>query len=186
MHAAGVVIAPGHISDYVPLYRTPQTEVMTQYNMKDLETAGLLKMDFLGLRTLSVMENALRMIRENHGVNIDLDTLPEDDADTFALFTRGDTVAVFQFESSGMRDWMRKLKPTCISDLVAMNALYRPGPMEMIGDFISRKHGQQKSSYPHAKLLEPILKETYGVIVYQEQVMKIASEIAGLSLAKRI
>ena len=183
MHAAGVVIAPGVISDYVPLYRTPQTEVMTQYNMKDLEAAGLLKMDFLGLRTLSVMENALRMIRENHGVTIDLDTLPEDDADTFALFTRGDTVAVFQFESSGMRDWMRKLKPTCISDLVAMNALYRPGPMEMIGDFIARKHGQQKIVYPHPKL-EPILKETYGVIVYQEQVMKIASEIGGLSLAK--
>lgn len=183
MHAAGVVIAPGRISDYVPLYRTPQTEVMTQYNMKDLETAGLLKMDFLGLRTLSVMENALRMIRENHGVTIDLDTLPEDDAATFALFARGDTVAVFQFESSGMRDWMRKLKPTTISDLVAMNALYRPGPMEMIGDFIARKHGTQAITYPHPKL-EPILKETYGVIVYQEQVMKIASEIAGLSLAK--
>ena len=138
MHAAGVVIAPGHISDFVPLYKTPQTEVMTQYNMKDLETAGLLKMDFLGLRTLSVMETAVRLIGENRGVVIDLDTLPEEDADTFALFSRGDTVGIFQFESTGMRDWLRKLKPTCISDLVAMNALYRPGPMEMIGDFIGR------------------------------------------------
>ncbi|HTY57853.1 MAG TPA: DNA polymerase III subunit alpha, partial [Bacteroidota bacterium] len=183
MHAAGVVIAPGNISDFVPLYRTPQTEVMTQYNMKDLETAGLLKMDFLGLRTLSVLENCLRMISENHGVSIDLDAIPENDAATFELFARGDTVAVFQFESSGMADWLRKLKPTSISDLVAMNALYRPGPMEMIGDFIARKHGTQKITYVHPKL-EPILKETYGIIVYQEQVMKIASEVAGFTLAK--
>ena len=183
MHAAGVVIAPGNISDFVPLYRTPQTEVMTQYNMKDLESTGLLKMDFLGLRTLSVLENCLRLIHENHAVTIDLDTLPEDDAKTFELFSRGDTVAVFQFESSGMADWLRKLKPTTISDLVAMNALYRPGPMEMIGDFIARKNGTQKIAYIHPKL-EPILKETYGIIVYQEQVMKIASEIAGFTLAK--
>jgi DNA polymerase III subunit alpha len=183
MHAAGVVIAPGNISDYVPLYKTTQTEVMTQYNMKDLETAGLLKMDFLGLRTLTVMENSLTMIRANHGMDIDLDALPEDDAATFALFARGDTVGVFQFESSGMQDWLRKLKPTSISDLVAMNALYRPGPMDMIGDFIARKHGQQAIALLHP-LMEPILKETYGVIVYQEQVMKIASEVAGFTLAK--
>lgn len=183
MHAAGVVIAPGNISDYVPLYKTPQTELMTQYNMKDLETAGLLKMDFLGLRTLSVLENALLLIKQNHGVDINLDTLPEDDAKTFELFARGDTVGVFQFESSGMRDWLTKLKPTAISDLVAMNALYRPGPMEMIGDFIARKHGQQTIEYLHPKL-EAALKETYGVIVYQEQVMKIASDIAGFTLAK--
>ena len=183
MHAAGVVIAPGNISDYVPLYKTPNTEVMTQYSMKDLEAAGLLKMDFLGLRTLSVMENCLRMIRENHGVSLDLDALPEDDAKAFDLFARGDTVALFQFESSGMQDWLRKLKPTCISDLVAMNALYRPGPMEMIGDFIARKHGAQKITYLDPKL-EPVLRETYGVIVYQEQVMKIGSDIAGFTLAK--
>ena len=183
MHAAGVVIAPGNISDYVPLYKTPTTEVMTQYNMKDLETAGLLKMDFLGLRTLSVVENCIALIRSNHGIDINLDALPEDDATTFDLFAHGDTVAVFQFESSGMQDWLRKLKPTCISDLVAMNALYRPGPMEMIGDFIARKHGTQQISYLHPKL-ESVLKETYGVIVYQEQVMKIASEIAGFTLAK--
>ncbi len=183
MHAAGVVIAPGNISDFVPLYKTPNTEMMTQYNMKDLETAGLLKMDFLGLRTLSVLENALLLIKQKHGVEVDLDALPEDDAKTFELFARGDTVGVFQFESSGMRDWLTKLKPTSISDLVAMNALYRPGPMEMIGDFIARKHGLQKINYDHPKL-EGVLKETYGVIVYQEQVMKIASEIAGFTLAK--
>jgi DNA polymerase-3 subunit alpha len=183
MHAAGVVIAPGNISDYVPLYKTPATEVMTQYNMKDLEAVGLLKMDFLGLRTLSVLENALRLISENHGINVDLPAIPEDDARTFELFARGDTVGVFQFESSGMTDWLRKLKPTTISDLVAMNALYRPGPMEMIGDFIARKHGQQRITTVHPKL-DAILSETYGVIVYQEQVMKIASEIAGFSLAK--
>lgn len=183
MHAAGVVIAPGDISDYVPLYKTPQTELMTQYNMKDLEAAGLLKMDFLGLRTLSVIESTLSMIKRRHGVQLDIDSLPENDHKTFELFSRGDTVAVFQFESSGMQDWLRKLKPTCISDLVAMNALYRPGPMEMIGDFIERKHGRQQIRYPHPKM-ESILKETYGIIVYQEQVMKIATEIAGFTLAK--
>ncbi len=183
MHAAGVVIAPGNISDHVPLFRTPQTEVMTQYNMKDLEQAGLLKMDFLGLRTLSVLEQALALIEQNHAVRVDLDMLPEDDAETFRLFSRGDTVGVFQFESSGMQESLRKLRPTTISDLVAMNALYRPGPMAMIGDFIDRKHGRAAIEYLHPKL-EPILKETYGIIVYQEQVMKIASEIAGFSLGE--
>ncbi len=182
-HAAGVVIAPGAISDYVPLFKTPQTEVMTQYNMKDLETAGLLKMDFLGLRTLTVIDNALSMIEKNHGIVLDVNALPEEDTGTFELFGQGNTVGVFQFESSGMQDWLRKLKPTTISDLVAMNALYRPGPMEMIGDFIARKHGGQKFTYLHPRL-ESILKETYGVIVYQEQVMRIASEVGGLTLAK--
>lgn len=182
-HAAGVVIAPGAISDYVPLYKTPQSELMSQYNMKDLESVGLLKMDLLGLRTLTVIDTALAMIKQNHGVEVNLDSLPEDDARTFELFSKGDTVGVFQFESSGMRDWLRKLRPTSISDLVAMNALYRPGPMEMIGDFIACKNGSQQIEYIHPKL-EQVLKETYGVIVYQEQVMKIASEVAGFTLAK--
>ncbi len=182
-HAAGVVIAPGPLVDYVPLYKTPSTELMTQYNMIDLEDAGLLKMDFLGLRTLTIIQNALNLIKQRHAVGIDLDTIPENDEQTFALFAKGYTTGVFQFESSGMQDWLRKLKPTTISDLVAMNALYRPGPMEMIGDFIRRKQGMQKIQYLHPNL-EPILKETYGIIVYQEQVMKIASEIAGFSLAK--
>ncbi len=182
-HAAGVVIAPGPLMDYVPLYKTPQTDLMTQYNMIDLEDAGLLKMDFLGLRTLTIIKNALRLIKESHHVEIELSTLPEVDTKTFELFGKGHTTGVFQFESSGMKDWLRKLNPGSISDLVAMNALYRPGPMEMIGDFIRRKQGAQKIDYVHPKL-EPILKETYGVIVYQEQVMKIASEVAGFSLAK--
>lgn len=181
-HAAGIVIAPGPLIDYVPLYKTPQTELMTQYNMVDLEKAGLLKMDFLGLRTLTVIENALQLIKKNHGLEIDLDSIPENDADTFELFWKGQTIGVFQFESSGMQEWLRKLKPTCISDLVAMNALYRPGPMEMIGDFIRRKQGA-RIDYLHPALA-PILKETYGIIVYQEQVIRIASEIAGFTLAK--
>ena len=141
-HAAGVVIAPAAISNFVPMYKSPSSELMTQYTMKDLEDAGLLKMDFLGLRTLTVLENALELIEKNHGVKVDLDVLPEGDQKTFELFHKGQTVAVFQFESSGMQDWLRKLRPTTISDLVAMNALYRPGPMENIGDFIKRKHGQ--------------------------------------------
>jgi DNA polymerase III subunit alpha len=182
-HAAGVVIAPGAISSYVPMYKTTSTELMTQFTMKDLEDAGLLKMDFLGLRTLTVIEKALEMINRNHGVDIDLDQLPENDQKTFELFHKGQTVAVFQFESSGMQDWLRKLRPTSISDLIAMNALYRPGPMENIGDFIKRKNGQQKIEYLHPKL-EETLKETYGVIVYQEQVMRIAVDIAGYTLAE--
>ncbi|OLD78568.1 MAG: hypothetical protein AUI33_03555 [Ignavibacteria bacterium 13_1_40CM_2_61_4] len=181
-HAAGVVIAPGPLLDYVPLYKTPQSDLMTQYNMIDLEVAGLLKMDFLGLRTLTIIKNVIALIEKNHDISIDLDAIPEDDAKTFELFGKGQTTGVFQFESSGMKDWLRKLNPGSISDLVAMNALYRPGPMEMIGDFIRRKQGQ-KIEYIHPKL-EPILKETYGIIVYQEQVMKIASEVAGFSLAK--
>ncbi|HZY09880.1 MAG TPA: DNA polymerase III subunit alpha [Bacteroidota bacterium] len=182
-HAAGVVIAPGPLIEYVPLYKTPQVELMTQYNMIDLEDVGLLKMDFLGLRTLTIIQNAIDLIKKNYDIVIDVDQIPEGDAKTFDIFGRGNTIGVFQFESSGMRDWLRKLKPTAISDLVAMNALYRPGPMEMIGDFIRRKQGLQRIDYLHPKL-EPILKETYGIIVYQEQVTKIASEVAGFSLAK--
>ncbi|MEK6565256.1 MAG: DNA polymerase III subunit alpha, partial [Bacteroidota bacterium] len=182
-HAAGIVIAPGDISDYVPMYKTPQTEFMTQYNMKDLEDAGLLKMDFLGLRTLTVIENTLDMIRTDRNETIDLNRLPDSDSKTLDVFARGQTVAIFQFESSGMQDYLRKLKPSSVNDLVAMNALYRPGPMENIPDFIDRKHGRQKISYLHPRL-EPILKETYGVIVYQEQVIKIASEIGGMTLAQ--
>lgn len=183
MHAAGVVISPEPLADLVPMYKTPSTELMTQFTMKDLEDAGLLKMDFLGLRTLTVIENALDLIKKNHGIEINIDDLPEGDLKTFELFSKGQTVAVFQFESSGMQDWLRKLKPNSISDLTAMNALYRPGPMENIGDFIKRKHGQAKIEYLHPKLAET-LKETYGVIVYQEQVMRIASDIGGFTLAK--
>jgi len=182
-HAAGIVIAPGPIIDYVPLYKTPQTEIMTQYNMKDLEEAGLLKMDFLGLRTLTVFDRTIQLIKQRSGIEVDLDSIPLDDPETFELFSRGLTVGVFQFESSAMQEYLRKLKPNSINDLVAMNALYRPGPMEMIDDFIARKHGRARIEYLHPSL-EPILRETYGIIVYQEQVIKIASEVAGFSLAK--
>ena len=132
---------------------------------------------------MTVIENALALIKQNHNVDLDLDAIPERDSATFELFAKGHTAGVFQFESTGMQDWLRKLKPTSINDLVAMNALYRPGPIEMVGDFIRRKQGSQKIEYLHPKL-EQILSETYGIIVYQEQVMKIASEVAGFSLAK--
>lgn len=182
-HAAGIVIAPGDISDYVPLYQTPQTELMTQYDKDYLEKAGLLKIDILGLRTLTVIVNTLKLIKQNYGIEINIDEIPLDDEKTYQLLGEGKTVGVFQFESSGMQEYLRKLKPTNLNDLAVMNALYRPGPMEMIDDYIDRKHGRKPVEYIHPKL-EPILKETFGIVVYQEQVMQIANQIAGFSLAK--
>ena len=179
-HAAGVVITPGELTKYTPLFKPSQGDVTTQYDMKTLESAGVLKMDFLGLRTLTVIDDTLKMIAKR-GIHLDLDTLPMDDEDTYKIFCNGETIGVFQFESSGMRECLRRLKPQRLGDLIAMNALYRPGPMDMIDDFISRKHGQTKIEYIHP-MLEPILKETYGVMVYQEQVMRVASELAGFSL----
>jgi DNA polymerase-3 subunit alpha len=182
-HAAGVVIAPEDIMKFVPLYKTPSTDVVTQYEYKSLEEIGLLKMDFLGLRTLTVIDDTLTRIEQNYGIKIDIDSVPLDDPRVFELFSGGQTVGVFQFESSKMQEYLKKLKPTSIDDLVAMNALYRPGPMEMIDDFIDRKVGRKPIEYLHPKM-EPILQPTYGVIVYQEQVMQIASEIAGFTLAQ--
>lgn len=183
-HAAGVVITPGEVSDHVPLAVQGTTnDIVTQFNMKELDSAGLLKMDFLGLRTLSIICTAIDLIKKNHNRVIDIDDIPLDDEKTFALFSRGQTTAVFQFESGPMREYLRKLKPTSVQDLSAMNALYRPGPMEFIDDFIKRKHGQAKAEYLHP-ILEPILKETYGIIVYQEQVIQIANKVAGMSLAE--
>jgi DNA polymerase-3 subunit alpha len=184
-HAAGVVISPGPIIDYVPLYVGTSDEVCTQYAMNDVEAIGLLKMDFLGLRTLTVINDTLRSIKEEKGINIDTDELRMDDKDTYELFQRGDTTGVFQFESSGMRDILRKVKPTQFSDLIALNALYRPGPLGsgMIDDYINRKHGKVKIDYIYSAL-EKYLSETYGVIVYQEQVMQIASALAGFSLGE--
>ncbi|WP_456425627.1 DNA polymerase III subunit alpha [Rhodocaloribacter sp.] len=186
VHAAGVIIAPGKVSDYVPISIArgksgAEDVVTTQYDGKWVESFGLLKMDFLGLKTLTVLDDALALIRENHGVEIDLDAIPLDDAKTFELFQRGDTVAIFQFESSGMREWLRKLRPTSVDDLIAMNALYRPGPMDLIPNYIARKHGREKVEYPHP-MLEEILKPTYGIPVYQEQVMQMAQVMAGYSL----
>ena len=182
IHAAGVVIAPGDLTDYVPLYRSSSGDVTSQYDMKGLEELGLLKMDFLGLRTLTVIDKAVKLI-EQKGEKVDIEKLPLDDAKVYEIFAKGFTIGVFQFESSGMREFLKKLKPTVIEDLIAMNALYRPGPMENIDSFISRKHGTTEISYPHA-LMEPILRETYGIIVYQEQVMQIANEVAGFTLAE--
>ena len=184
-HAAGVVIAPSDLTDYVPLYLSNRDEITTQYDMKGIEDIGLLKIDFLGLRTLTVIDDALKILRDNRKINIDLESLPLDDKKIFKLFSAGQTIGIFQFESSGMRDYLVKLKPESIEDLTAMNALYRPGPLDshMIDEYIDRKWGRKKIKYEHP-LLEPILKETYGVIVYQEQVLKIASDLAGYSLGK--
>ena len=182
IHAAGVVIAPGNLTDYVPLYKSSTDDVTSQYDMKGLEELGLLKMDFLGLRNLTVIDKAVKLLKEK-GINIDLEKLSLDDKKVYELFTKGLTIGVFQFESSGMREFLKKLKPTAIEDLIAMNALYRPGPMDNIDDFIARKHGKKRINYSHP-LMEPILQETYGIIVYQEQVMQIAHEIAGFTLAE--
>lgn len=182
-HAAGVVVTPGPLTDYVPLYRQSDTSITTQYDMTVVDKIGLLKIDFLGLRTLSVVSRTLQMLKA-HGIELDLQAiLEEHDDKTYQLLSRGDTISVFQLESRGMRDWLSKLKPNCIEDIVAMVALYRPGPMDMIGDFVRRKHGQEKTTYLHPKL-EPILKGTYGIAVYQEQVLAIARDMAGFTLAR--
>ena len=182
IHAAGVVIAPSELTDFIPLYKSSTDDITSQYDMKGLEELGLLKMDFLGLRNLTVIDKALALINLS-GKNIDLEKLSFEDKQVYKLFAKGNTIGVFQFESSGMREFLKKLKPTVLEDLIAMNALYRPGPMENIDSFINRKHGDKKIVYPH-KLLEPILNETYGIIVYQEQVMQIAHEVAGFTLAE--
>ncbi len=183
-HAAGVVITPGDVSDYVPLANAvSQQEIVTQYNMKDIENVGLLKMDFLGLRTLTIIRDTISLVKKNYNEEIDIDNIPLDDQKTYQLFTKGQTTGIFQFESPPMREYLKKLQPTSLSDLAAMNALYRPGPMEFIDDFIDRKFGKKKVEYLHP-ILEDILKETYGIIVYQEQVIQIANKVGGISLAE--
>ncbi len=183
LHAAGVVIAPGDINDYVPLYKSGDSGLATQYTMKDLEDAGLLKMDFLGLRTLSIIDNTLDQIKKNHEQTIDLDGIDLEDKETYEMLGKGKTQAVFQFESGKMQESLIKLKPTDLEDLIAMNALYRPGPMENIPDFIERKHGRKPIEYLHP-IMERCLKKTYGIIVYQEQVMQLVQDIAGFTLAQ--
>ena len=182
IHAAGVVIAPGDLTNYVPLYKSSSGDVTTQYDMKGLEDLGLLKMDFLGLRNLTVINKALELI-ELKGEKVQIDKVSMEEPEVYKLFANGLTIGVFQFESSGMREFLKKLQPTVIGDLIAMNALYRPGPMNNIDNFISRKQGNKKIEYPHPSLV-PILEETYGIIVYQEQVMQIAHDIAGFSLSE--
>ncbi len=184
MHAGGVIIAPGPVVNWSPLFKQPDSDiVMTQFDMNDVKEVGLIKMDFLGLITLTILQDTLRLIQENGGPVIDVWKLPDGDKETLALLGRGDTVGVFQFESQGMQDNLRKLKPERMDDLIAMNALYRPGPMEEIPVYIHRKHGREKVEYRHP-LIEEILKVTYGVIVYQEQVMRIAQVMGGFTLGQ--
>jgi DNA polymerase-3 subunit alpha len=183
-HACGVIIGPDDLTEYVPLATAKDSELMvTQYEGKLVEKVGMLKMDFLGLKTLSIIKDAVENIYKRHGIRIDIDNIPLDDKATFDLFRRGETIGTFQFESDGMRSNLRELKPTTIEDLIAMNALYRPGPMEYVSKYIKRKHKIENIDYPHP-LLEEILKPTYGIMVYQEQIMQAAQIIGGFSLGK--
>ncbi|MCX7937383.1 MAG: DNA polymerase III subunit alpha [Chlorobi bacterium] len=183
VHAAGVVIAPGPITDYVPIYKTPNTNVTTQYTMKELEAVGLLKMDFLGLATLSIIDRTLKQIKENYGVEIDIDSIDYNDERVYGMLSEGHTLAVFQFESEKMTEYLRQLKPRNLEELTAMNALYRPGPMDNIPEFIDRKFGRKPIEYLHP-LMERRLRNTYGIIVYQEQVMQLVQDLAGFTLAQ--
>ncbi|MGE3475226.1 MAG: DNA polymerase III subunit alpha [Rhodospirillaceae bacterium] len=180
-HAAGLVIGDRPLDELVPLYRDPASDMpVTQFNMKWVEPAGLVKFDFLGLKTLTVLETAVKLLRKRD-INLDLSKIPLDDKATYAMLSRADAAGVFQLESTGMRDVLRKLKPDVFEDLIAIVALYRPGPMDNIDSFVNRKHGREPIEYMHPAM-EPILKETYGIIVYQEQVMQAAQVLAGYSL----
>jgi len=185
VHAAGVVISPQPLKELVPLYKTNRDEIVTQFDMNGLEKLSLLKMDFLGLTTLTLIEDALRLIKKRHGVDLVPEDLPLDDAATYDVFCKGFTCGVFQFESQGMRDILLRYKPSRLEDLTALNALYRPGPIQggMVDDFIERKWGRRAVQYDLPELKE-LLEETYGVIVYQEQVMQISNRLAGYSLGE--
>lgn len=180
VHAAGVVIAPRDIVHYAPLEMAQKGVVATQYSMGPIEDLGLLKIDFLGLSNLTIIKNALRIIKRVHDVDISVSEIPLDDKKTFELLARGDTTGVFQLESSGMKRYLKQLKPTVFDDIIAMVALYRPGPMQWIEDFVARKHGQRKIEFVH-ETMKPALETTYGVMVYQEQVMQISKEMCGFS-----
>ncbi len=180
-HAAGVVIGDRPLEELVPLYRDPKSDMpVTQFNMKWVETAGLVKFDFLGLKTLTVLTDAIALLKQR-GIDLDLDKLPLDDRKTFDLLASGHTAGVFQLEGSGMRDMLKRLKPNRFEDIIAVVALYRPGPMDNIPSYIARKHGSETVTYPDPSL-QPVLEETYGIIIYQEQVMEIARVLSGYSL----
>jgi DNA polymerase-3 subunit alpha len=182
IHAAGVIIAPDDITNYIPVALAKDSNLwITQYEGKIIEETGMLKMDFLGLTNLNYIKDALAMIKKHRNIILDIDQIPLDDESTFKLFQQGETTAIFQFESDGMKKHLKDLKPTNIEDLIAMNALYRPGPLQFIPNFINRKHGKEKIEYPH-ELLETLLASTYGIMVYQEQIMETARIIAGYSL----
>ena len=185
VHAAGVVIAPRAITEYAPLYKGARDEIVTQWSMKEIERVGLLKMDFLGLSTLTLIYDCLDEITRTTGVVLNIDTIPLDDPKSYQVFQDGQTYGIFQFESSGMRDILRKARPQRLDDLIALNALYRPGPLRsgMVDDYIARKQGKTEVIYEMPEL-EPVLADTYGVIAYQEQVMRISNVLAGFSLGE--
>ena len=185
VHAAGVVISEKPLTEYVPLQKLDQNVIVTQYPMGDLEKIGLLKMDFLGLRNLTMIAHAIEVIKESRGIEIDINTIPNDDLKTFSLLSSGETMGVFQLESRGMRALIKDLRPSTFEEIIALLALYRPGPLEsgMVEDYVKRKHKQIPVKYMLPEL-QPILRETHGVILYQEQVMQIASKVAGFSLGQ--
>ncbi|MEZ5039729.1 MAG: DNA polymerase III subunit alpha [Saprospiraceae bacterium] len=181
IHACGVVITPDEITQYVPVKMDKDSQMLvTQFDNSVAEEAGLLKMDFLGLKTLTIIKGAIQMIKENHGLDLDMDTIPLTDQKTYELFQRGETVGIFQYESTGMQKYMKELVPTTFEDLIAMNALYRPGPLEYIPNFIARKHGREPVTYDLPDMKE-YLEETYGINVYQEQIMLLSQKLAGFS-----
>ncbi len=194
-HAAGVVIANGPVTDYVPVQRPPKkggdetandtTTMTTQWEMGILEKVGLLKMDFLGLRNLTVLDNCVKMIKRTRNEDIDPMKFPLDDVDTYKLLQRGDAKGVFQLESEGIRELLKRMKPDNIRDLIAVLALYRPGPLEggMVDEYVECKNGRKQPFYPHP-IMEEVLSETYAVMVYQEQIMRILNRMGGIELAK--
>ncbi|MGH7338957.1 MAG: DNA polymerase III subunit alpha, partial [Candidatus Rokuibacteriota bacterium] len=184
VHASAVVISDEALDEHIPLYKDPKRpELITGYAMGPIEKLGLLKMDFLGLRTLTVLANAAALSKESRGITIDFDALPLDDAKAYTLLSEARTFGVFQLESAGMRDALRGLRPERLEDVIAMVSLYRPGPMDLIPDFIARKHGRAKITYEHPAM-EKFTRETYGIMVYQEQIMQIASEMAGFTMGE--
>ncbi|MEW6710564.1 MAG: DNA polymerase III subunit alpha, partial [Candidatus Riflebacteria bacterium] len=185
VHACGIVISAMDLMDIVPLYRDKNNEIVTQYEKNAIETIGLLKMDFLGLKTLTILKRALENIKESQNVDVDLDTASLEDPKTYELLQKALTLGVFQLESAGMRNLIARLQPSVFEDIIALLAMYRPGPLGsgMVDDFVERKHGRKKLEYPHPEL-EPVLKDTYGVFLYQEQCMQTANILANFSMAQ--
>jgi DNA polymerase-3 subunit alpha len=180
-HACGVIITPDDITQFVPVATAKDSDLyVTQFDNSVVEDAGLLKMDFLGLKTLTLIKDTVKLVKYKHGVDLNPDQFPLDDQKTYELFQRGDTVGIFQYESAGMQKYLKDLKPTVFADLIAMNALYRPGPLEYIPSFVDRKNGQEEISYDLPEMAE-YLEETYGITVYQEQVMLLSQKLAGFS-----
>ena len=180
-HACGVIITPDDITQFVPISTTRDSDLyVTQFDNSVVESAGLLKMDFLGLKTLSLIRDTVNLVKKRYNKNLDPDNFPLDDPKTYELFQKGETVGIFQYESLGMQKYLKDLKPTVFADLIAMNALYRPGPLEYIPSFVKRKNGQESISYDLPEM-ELYLEETYGITVYQEQVMQLSQVLSNFS-----